>query len=104
MSRRLIAGRPGSSARRTWYTSAVSSSIRACLPRTGLFTTVEPVRSATMRVVPIPTVLLIIVNVGFEMFDIPCSFANEVFDLEWIADMKDVSLFHRSGPVRYPHR
>ena len=41
-----------------------SSSMRACLPRTGLFTTAAPVRSATNRVVPTATVLLITVNSG----------------------------------------
>ena len=66
--------------------------MRACLPRTGLFTTVAPVRSATMRVVPIATVLLIIVRVGLELLDIPGGFADEVFDLERIADMQDVGL------------
>ena len=41
-----------------------SSSMRACLPRTGLFTTAAPVRSAIARVVPIATVLLMIVRVA----------------------------------------
>ncbi len=38
--------------------------MRACLPRTGLWTTAAPVRSATARVVPTATVLLTIVSAG----------------------------------------
>ena len=38
--------------------------MRTCLPRTGLCTTAAPVRSATARVVPTATVLLMIVSPG----------------------------------------
>ena len=67
--------------------------MRACLPRTGLLTTAAPVRSAMARVVPIATVLLTTVRVGPEKIDVPRRFANEVFDLEWKADMQNVGLF-----------
>ena len=40
--------------------------MRACLPRTGLFTTAAPARSAIRRVVPTATVLLTIVSVGLK--------------------------------------